>query len=79
MLEKDRILRNQSRLQELYPFFRTRVEAVLREMEAARTLKSEGKPFGAERPDALSRIGTARIFYGVAGAAAIGAITARLA
>ena len=35
MLEKDRILRNQSRLQELYPFFRTRVEAVLREMEAA--------------------------------------------
>lgn len=35
MLEADRIQRNLSRLQELYPVFRVRVEALLKEMEAA--------------------------------------------
>ncbi len=34
MLETERLQRNQSRLQELYPYFRARVEAVLKEMEA---------------------------------------------
>lgn len=33
MLEQDRISRNQQRLAELYPTFRTRVEAVLKELE----------------------------------------------
>jgi len=45
------------------------------DMDTARSLKSAGKPFAAERSDALSQIGTARVLYGVAGAAAIGAIT----
>lgn len=35
MLESERRQRNQLRLQELYPYVRTRVEAVLQEMEAA--------------------------------------------
>jgi predicted double-glycine peptidase len=35
MIEAERIQRNQSRLQELYPYFRIRVQAVLQEMEAA--------------------------------------------
>jgi len=35
MLEVERIQRNQSRLQELYPSVRIRIEAVLKEMEAA--------------------------------------------
>ena len=35
MLETDRIQRNQSRLQELYPYFRIRVQAMLQELEAA--------------------------------------------
>ncbi len=35
MLEADRIQRNLSRLQELYPYIRTSVQAVIQEMEAA--------------------------------------------
>src|SRR5512147_754551 len=35
MIETERIQRNQSRLQELYPYFRIRVQAVLQEMETA--------------------------------------------
>jgi hypothetical protein len=35
MLEAERIQRNQSRLQELYPYVRVRVQAVLQEMEQA--------------------------------------------
>jgi hypothetical protein len=35
MLESERRQRNQSRLQELYPYVRTRIEAVVQELEAA--------------------------------------------
>lgn len=35
MLEADRLQRNQARLQEMYPYFSVRVQAVLKELEAA--------------------------------------------
>lgn len=40
-------------------------------MDDARELQRQGKPFADDRSAALGRVGTARIFYGVAGAAAV--------
>src|SRR4030095_2396354 len=34
MLESERLQRNQTRLQELYPYFRTRIDSLLKELEA---------------------------------------------
>jgi len=65
MNEAERKLYNQNKLQELYPFFRARIEAVLREMELAgyrpRVQTAWRSP--ADQLDAYRR-GTSRLQYG---------------
>ncbi|AKU92303.1 hypothetical protein AKJ08_2690 [Vulgatibacter incomptus] len=43
-------------------------------MDEARLRKDQGLPFADRRSDALSQVGTARVLYGVAGAALAGAV-----
>ena len=65
MNEAERKLYNQNKLQEMYPFFRARIEAVLREMELAgyrpRVQTAWRSP--ADQLDAYRR-GTSRLQYG---------------
>jgi len=65
MLEAERIQRNLSRLQELYPTLRPRVEAVLKEMEAAgyRPRMQEAWRSPADQLKAY-RAGTSKVQYG---------------
>src|SRR5262245_57784695 len=65
MNEADRKLYNQNKLQELYPYFRTRIEAVIKEMELSgyRPRVQTAWRSAADQLDAYRR-GTSRLQYG---------------
>ena len=65
MLEQDRLTRNQQRLAELYPTFRTRVEAVLKELEGygLRPRIQDAWRSPAEQLEAF-RTGHSQLLYG---------------
>lgn len=65
MLESERILNNKNKLQELYPSFRTRIDAVLKEMEKAgyRPRVQTAWRSMADQLDAYRR-GTTRVQFG---------------
>jgi len=65
MIEADRIANNKTKLQELYPAFRTRIEAVMKEMEQAgyRPRIQEAWRSPADQLDAYKR-GTSKVQFG---------------
>ncbi len=65
MLEPERLQRNQSRLQELYPYFRIRVQALLKDMEAT-GLRPRGQDAWRSPEDQLKayKAGTTQVQYG---------------
>jgi len=65
MLESERIAYNKNKLQELYPPFRTRIEAVIKEMEGAgyRPRVQQAWRSPADQLDAYKR-GTSKVMFG---------------